>query len=726
MHGESLEITLTVPLSNFCITISGKPKLEKGKPVMDDMELFMLRYIYQLINIQAFNSHSVFEMSSMFEWSKVGTSINPSMALVNHSCDSNTIRCSLNKNSILVAGRHIPEGEEITDSYTVHFRSSTLDQRQYHTLKYFMFACECPACAGKWPLEDDIPDELPRIPNFEQEVVYVNRQGDKKEIVRDIIKARQTVEANMLSKKFEDTILAYQSLCEQLEKHVRKPHAFFLQARSGISHCLWNMYCKQKVADDEEDETEDITGRDQAVNIYKSDFVESVKDNEALNLGESAAVVQEESDEMKEERRKMIELAKHTLANSSLALGQLKADNKDMLENVKALKELSTEHALLEKVSRNVLSTAEISRLIDHQEKEVEAMKKDLENFHEEVKAKELVIKERRKQERQEEEKNRAYEMEEKRKKKEQELQKKLDKMKEEEAQKKELRLQAEEKKKKEKEQIYKKKQEEAIKLFEEAQQKRKQKLKEEEDELEMLLAMVAEDAETTNEIFDPENMLLPMESQDKDFVQEMEGPEIMETSAEDGEIITALMLSSLPVNLDDLASSNKIPDTASENLAIMTKVDVDNNTKNKDGQPELKHEQTEAIDILNNDFSNVEKNSLVKDSEKAENLMKVPFKEEEENVWKALREIKQNDTFNVNLMLNHSTSGDTLDEDDFDLYILELKKKALEKKVEAEAERERRKIAAEQREFKKKEEKFECIKEKKNESDSMQVNYKY
>ena len=698
--------------------------LVKGKPVMDDMELFMLRYIYQLINIQAFNSHSVFEMSSMFEWSKVGTSINPSMALVNHSCDSNTIRCSLNKNSILVAGRHIPEGEEITDSYTVHFRSSTLDQRQYHTLKYFMFACECPACAGKWPLEDGIPDELPRIPNFEQEVVYVNRQGDKKEIVRDIIKARQTVEANMLSKKFEDAILAYQSLCEQLEKHVRKPHAFFLQARSGISHCLWNMYCKQKVADDEEDETEDITGRDKAVNIYKSDFVESVKDNEALNLGESAAVVQDESDEMKEERRKMIELAKHTLANSSLALGQLKADNKDMLENVKALKGLSTEHALLEKVSGNVLSTAEISRLIDHQEKEVEAMKKDLENFHEEVKAKELVIKERRKQERQEEEKNKAYEMEEKRKKKEQELQKKLDMMKEEEARKKELRLQAEEKKKKEKELIYKKKQEEAIKLFEEAQQKRKQKLKEEEDELEMLLAMVAEDAETANGIDDPEIMILSMESQDKNTVEEMKGPEIMQTLAEDGEKITPSMLSSVPAHLDDLALSNKIPDKATKNLAVLNK--VDNDTKNMDGQPELKFEPAEAIDIPNNDFSEEEENTRAKDSEKAENVMTNPMKEEEENVWKALREIKQNDTFNINLMLNNSTSGDTLDEDDFDSYILELRKKALEKKAEAEAERERRRIAAEQQELKKKEDKFECIKEEKDESDSIQVNYKY
>ena len=38
------------------------------------------------------------------------------------SCDSNTIRCNVNKSSILVAVNHIPMGQEITESYSVHFR----------------------------------------------------------------------------------------------------------------------------------------------------------------------------------------------------------------------------------------------------------------------------------------------------------------------------------------------------------------------------------------------------------------------------------------------------------------------------------------------------------------------------------------------------------------------------------------------------------------------------
>ena len=103
-------------------TSSAKPTKFGEKVIPDDTEIFMLRLVHQLVSVQAYNSHSVHEMSENLEWVKIGTSINPSLALINHSCDSNAIRCNLNRNSMLVAGRHIMQGDEITDSYTLHFR----------------------------------------------------------------------------------------------------------------------------------------------------------------------------------------------------------------------------------------------------------------------------------------------------------------------------------------------------------------------------------------------------------------------------------------------------------------------------------------------------------------------------------------------------------------------------------------------------------------------------
>ena len=42
----------------------------------------------------------------------LGTTYQPSLALLNHSCDPNTIRYNLARASILVANRDILEGEE--------------------------------------------------------------------------------------------------------------------------------------------------------------------------------------------------------------------------------------------------------------------------------------------------------------------------------------------------------------------------------------------------------------------------------------------------------------------------------------------------------------------------------------------------------------------------------------------------------------------------------------
>ena len=66
----------------------------------------------------------------------------------------------MNQTSILIANRHISKGEEITRSYGVDYRKTSLKQREYHLLKNYIFQCECRACIEKWPLSDLIPDEL--------------------------------------------------------------------------------------------------------------------------------------------------------------------------------------------------------------------------------------------------------------------------------------------------------------------------------------------------------------------------------------------------------------------------------------------------------------------------------------------------------------------------------------------------------------------------------------
>ena len=258
------------------------------------------------------------------------------------SCDSNTIRCNVNKSSILVAVNHIPMGQEITESYSVHYRSAAKNERAYHTLKNYMFECECPACTENWPLEADIPDEIYRIPTFDQEVIYKVRHGDKKDIVKDIIEMRREVEKSMSYNRFKEALVNYQCLAEKLEDNLRHPHAYFLQVRSGITHCIWNLYCTQFPQQEIAEVSEDITAaRENAKQIYNNSFQEKADSSSALELGDDANGDQltangGDSGNESSEKRHLYEQTKQLLEQSSQKFSDLK-DKQQEIEREKEI-----------------------------------------------------------------------------------------------------------------------------------------------------------------------------------------------------------------------------------------------------------------------------------------------------------------------------------------------------------------------------------------------------
>ena len=202
----------TLPSNLFCdfFTISlqfSASTANRLKHLQKSRNIFHLFTIVQLTKLSA--------EEATYKWEVIGTSINTSMALINHSCDPNTFRFNMDKTSIIISSRHIRAGEEITTAYNgVQFFSSSLAKREHHLLKHYMFQCECPACEGKWPEQENLEDELIRVPNFEQvgcsvvllvswlrarskvnlsnmqERAYVVHHGDKGKICDEINSAR--------------------------------------------------------------------------------------------------------------------------------------------------------------------------------------------------------------------------------------------------------------------------------------------------------------------------------------------------------------------------------------------------------------------------------------------------------------------------------------------------------------------------------------------------------
>merc|ERR1711936_492395 len=150
---------------------------------------------------------------------------------------------------------------------------------------------------------------------------------------------------------------AYQDLCGTLEKHVRRPHDYYLQCRSGIAHCIWNLYCTQ--FPEKPIEEFDESSRELAKEIYKkSNLVEEVPAE--YEYTGPPADSQENSVELTEEEKEkaaLLEATKKMLDESSQRVAEardgteaLKKESEDAKQALAALQSTSQETGAQETV----------------------------------------------------------------------------------------------------------------------------------------------------------------------------------------------------------------------------------------------------------------------------------------------------------------------------------------------------------------------------------------
>ena len=131
--------------------------VKAGKLSSDEM--FIARLIHHFMRVVFYNSHEVTELRpSKHSWSsniivKTGVAINPSLALINHSCDPNYARVERGIAVTAFSTREIPSGAEILDVYSGTFVRSELEQREEVHTRY-NFQCRCEACSHEWPCQN--------------------------------------------------------------------------------------------------------------------------------------------------------------------------------------------------------------------------------------------------------------------------------------------------------------------------------------------------------------------------------------------------------------------------------------------------------------------------------------------------------------------------------------------------------------------------------------------
>ena len=103
----------------------------------------------------------------------------------NHSCDPNMVRATCDGDMILVAGRHVTRGEELSDMYTVHWADHPTADRIQYLERVFHFRCTCVACREDWQPSDY---DNPGLEKRERSELCDERMKTESYLIRFILK----------------------------------------------------------------------------------------------------------------------------------------------------------------------------------------------------------------------------------------------------------------------------------------------------------------------------------------------------------------------------------------------------------------------------------------------------------------------------------------------------------------------------------------------------------
>ena len=219
--------------------VEGGPERELG-----EQEVLVARVLHHFMRCAFYNTHEITEVEKTGDgWSdnnarRVGRVTNPTLALINHSCDPNYLRVSHGSTTYGFAARSIAKGQEILDTYCKPFTAEGLEGRQKYLEKY-NFLCGCPACKQNWPSMGGLASELSGL----SPSMYRQPRNKVEAQVKRVTRAEDGV--RKLGRKGE-AVPAILVLVEELHKLVRLPHhaiAYWENKLHQVRQGRWPLLC---------------------------------------------------------------------------------------------------------------------------------------------------------------------------------------------------------------------------------------------------------------------------------------------------------------------------------------------------------------------------------------------------------------------------------------------------------------------------------------------------
>ena len=127
-------------------------------------ELVVGAFMIHVMEVASMNSHEIGQVECdpgqswmVGQTRPIGCALEPTLVLLNHSCDPTMIRVNRGSSTLCFASRDIKAGEEITDGYSFSYDITGGEERRKYLTDKYKFSCSCPACEQDWPTYQHLP-----------------------------------------------------------------------------------------------------------------------------------------------------------------------------------------------------------------------------------------------------------------------------------------------------------------------------------------------------------------------------------------------------------------------------------------------------------------------------------------------------------------------------------------------------------------------------------------
>jgi len=227
----------------------GEHQSKEGVGELNKEELLIGTLMIHIMEVATMNAHEIGQMEVEGEtnWllaqtKPVGCALEPTLVLLNHSCDPTLLRVNIGTATLCFASRDLAAGEEVTDCYSQAYDSIPFVERHPDLLSKYKFDCRCRACKDQWETFHQLPRSFNDVPADKMMSINPENASQLQGKMMLVQKLGSTINQLQQKEDFEGSMALYskfQAACLQL---LSPPHQFFTIARRSYATCLWIKY----------------------------------------------------------------------------------------------------------------------------------------------------------------------------------------------------------------------------------------------------------------------------------------------------------------------------------------------------------------------------------------------------------------------------------------------------------------------------------------------------